>query len=263
MGADESTRELSSFHEAFGNDLRRLFDRMPVFTGMRVLDAACGDGFYVSALESRVGPNGVVVGLDASVSILRDLGRPSTHNYVAGRLDRAPLRTGRFDAVLCCQSLFSLPEPVQSIAQLAKLVRPEGLVIVIENDSLHQLMLPWPPELEIALRSAEYDHFRNRSAHPRKFYVGRHLPYCFAEAGLEPAGFFTKTFDRVAPLDPAVSEFLQLHLRGLEKRIAGRLSSQDERSLRDLLGDDDGLTWTREPTFTVTWQSVLAWAKRP
>jgi len=262
MSVDESTQELSAFHQAFAAELRALLERVPITHGMRMLDAACGDGFFVSGLEARVGHQGIVVGLDASATILRQMADPKCQKLVAGRLDQAPLAAGRFDGVLCCQSLFSLPEPVSSLAQLAEYVRPGGIVIVIENDSLHQLMLPWPPELELALRSAEYDSFRERSPQPQKFYVGRHLPGLFQEAGLESLGYFTDTIDRTAPLEPSAEEFLRLHLRGLQKRVAGHLSEQANRELRTMLQGDDGLSWFRVPTFTMTWLSVVAWARR-
>jgi SAM-dependent methyltransferase len=259
----EGTQELAAFHAEFDAELKSLLDLPPVAAGMTVLDAACGDGFYLSALEEKVGPSGLVLGLDASLDTLREMANADKQKLIAGTVAASPLARGRLDAVLCCQSLFSLPEPVQTLATLAELVRPGGAVVVIENDSLHQLLLPWPPELELAVRAAEYASFREKSPHPRKFYVGRHLPACLRAAGLEPLGFATRTMDRAAPLQPAAERFLRLHLRQLHMRVADHLAPDSRRELDALLGSDSGHSWFRDPSFTFTWLNVVAWARKP
>ncbi len=84
-----------------------------------------------------------------------------------------PFAPASFDVVWCAQSLFSLPEPLAAVTRMAELAKPGGLVAVLEDDTLHQVLLPWPIDVELAVRTAEWAALVDQSAHPRKFYVGR------------------------------------------------------------------------------------------
>ena len=61
-----------------------------------------------------------------------------------------------------------------------------GLVAVLENDTMHQLFLPWPVSLELPLRATELRSFLGGSRNSSKYCVGWRLPAILAAAGLEP-----------------------------------------------------------------------------
>lgn len=252
--------ELGAFHREFEGELRSLLSELPFRSGMKVVDAACGDGFFVDLLAERVGETGLVIGLDSNLPILLS-SETDQQALLAGALERPPFVFGQFDAVFCCQSLFSLPDPVQTLRRLAAWVRPKGFVAVLENDSLHQLMLPWDPKLELAIRAAEYAAFKVMHANPRKFYVGRHLPQCLREAGLEPRGFHTRTMDRLSPLTNDAESFLSAHLYSIVDRVSAHLDPWAKVELNDLIGVDRARIWLRESGFTFTWLNVLAWGE--
>jgi len=50
--------QLSAFHRAFAAELQEILDRLPLQPGMRVLDLACGDGFYTRRIAERLGAGG-------------------------------------------------------------------------------------------------------------------------------------------------------------------------------------------------------------
>jgi demethylmenaquinone methyltransferase/2-methoxy-6-polyprenyl-1,4-benzoquinol methylase len=50
---------------------RRMMSRMGLLGGKRVLDLACGTGLVTFTLSRSIGPQGVVIGLDPSMSMLR------------------------------------------------------------------------------------------------------------------------------------------------------------------------------------------------
>jgi SAM-dependent methyltransferase len=81
-------------------------------------------------------------------------------------IDRLPFTDGSFDAVWCAQSPFSLREPVDAVTRMARAVKPGGLVAVLEDDTLHQVLLPWPVDVELAVRKAEWESFREEADHP-------------------------------------------------------------------------------------------------
>src|ERR671918_421480 len=49
---------------------RLVYEALGAAPGERILDVGCGPGFYASELLAQVGPDGSVVGLDASAQML-------------------------------------------------------------------------------------------------------------------------------------------------------------------------------------------------
>lgn len=262
--------ELTAFHEAFEDDLRAVVHSLPISPTMKVLDVGCGDGFYMGLLAERLVSPGRVIGLDVDKAFLNlaraNLGEQKLQcdvDFVQGELAKPPAELDEVDLVWCAQSLYSLPEPVPALRQMAELLKPGGTVAVLENDTLHQILLPWPGPLEIGIRAAEYQALKQESKSPQKYYIGRRLPSVFAEAGLETLGFRTQGIDRRAPIDENLQEFLKCYLMQLAERVRPLL----ERKLLpefEALVDSDGERWMlRDPNFTMSWINVLVWGRKP
>lgn len=102
-----------------------LFARLPV--GF-VLDAACGTGRHAAEL-SRRGQR--VVGVDASAAML-ELARQRVPNaeFRAGELTALPLETASVDAAVCALALTHLPALPPAVAELARVVRVGGKIIL-------------------------------------------------------------------------------------------------------------------------------------
>ena len=79
--------------------------------------------------------------------------------FAASAIERLPFADDVFDLVWCAQSLYSLPEPVEAVRLMRRVVKPGGVVAVLENDSLHHLLLPWPIEVELAEAYVEWESF--------------------------------------------------------------------------------------------------------
>jgi ubiquinone/menaquinone biosynthesis C-methylase UbiE len=261
--------QLSGFHRAFEPELNHLLSSLPLAPTMKVLDLACGDGFYTRRLADRLGPGGSVTGVDLNLAYLsaaeseaeRHVGR-ATIDFVVASFDRLPFADDAFDFVWCAQSLYSLPEPVAVLGHLARVLRPGGVVAVLENDTMHQVFLPWPVSLELPLRAAELRALTVESRHPAKFYVGRRLLAVFAAAGLEPLTMATHAIDRQAPFGQAEELLLQSYLNELERRVAPFLEPALLRDLRELLDPDSGRHMLRQPYLTMTWLNVLALGRK-
>jgi len=67
----EYERELSAFHKAFAVELEQAIYSLPLGPSSRVLDLACGDGFYTRRLAERLGPGGEVTGADIDPNYLQ------------------------------------------------------------------------------------------------------------------------------------------------------------------------------------------------
>lgn len=220
---------LRAFHAGFAPELAAMVATLPIQPGQRILEVACGDGAYTPWLADRTGAAGLVVGLDLSAGFLQlaraEITPAGPTHLVAASIERIPFPPGSFDVVWCAQSLFSLPDPLDTVRRMTALVRPGGLVAVLEDDSLHQVLLPWPVDVELAVRSAEWALLRQQVRNPAKFYIGRRLITLFAEAGLVDLKVQTFAADRVAPLDPAARTFFAEYLQQLRTNVAPTMAT--------------------------------------
>jgi SAM-dependent methyltransferase len=264
--------QLSGFHRVFERELEAILDQLPLGAGMRVLDLACGDGFYTRRIAERLGDAGWVTGVDINLAYLADAdadaeaarrGGRAKIDFVAASFDRLPFPDHSFDLVWCAQSLFSLPDPVTVIGHMARVTRPGGVVAVLENDTLHQVLLPWPVHLELPLRAAELRYFLEGGRNWSKFYIGRRLPATLAAAGLEPLRMTTHGFDRQAPLGDGEQGLMQRYLEEVAERVTPYLDATLLAELRQLVDPDSPSHLLGQPYLSLTWLNVLALGRKP
>ncbi|MDF3299402.1 class I SAM-dependent methyltransferase [Streptomyces tropicalis] len=98
-------------------------------TGDRVLDAGCGTGRALPPLRAAVGPYGLVVGADLTPAMLQAAvraGRDRDGWLLLADAGALPLRSGSLDAVFAAGLIAHLPQPAESLRELARVVRPGG-----------------------------------------------------------------------------------------------------------------------------------------
>jgi ubiquinone/menaquinone biosynthesis C-methylase UbiE len=225
-------KAMAAYHRTFARELRRVIGKLPLRPGACVVDFACGDGSYTRWLARRLGPGGKVLAVDISEAFLR-LARRTTPNssayrrvhFVQADLNRLPLANGSIDLAWCAQSLYSLSDAVEALRLMARAVRPRGHVAVFENDELHHVLMPWPVEVELAIKKAELLSYVDVSERPRKFYVGRELRRAFRAAGLASTRVRSVAFTRQAPLDCPARSFFTRYLVDLHRRVRPYLES--------------------------------------
>ncbi|WJV44499.1 class I SAM-dependent methyltransferase [Streptomyces flavofungini] len=99
--------------------------------GARVLDAGCGTGRALPALRDAVGPSGSVLGADLTPAMLEAAaraGRDAHGQLLLADVARLPVRTHSLDAVFGAGLISHLPEPAANLRELARVVRPGGLL---------------------------------------------------------------------------------------------------------------------------------------
>lgn len=224
--------------------MRELVRGLGVEPGGRVLEIACGDGTFSRWLGEQTGPEGRVLGIDLCEGFIDEARRaardmPWVDFEVADF--RAPIDEDEaFDYAFCAFSLYSLPDPQEVVGQMARRVRPGGAVIVLEDDHAHHVMLPWPPELELAVRAAELEYLEQLDDNAKeKYFVPRWLPELFGRAGLEAVEAHSFAVSRVSPFDPAEAAFLRHWCDGLERRAGPHLSEDDARRFRRWVAPDN------------------------
>lgn len=121
----------------------RLMDRilaaMALPPSARVLDAGCGVGDHAIRIARR---GYSCVGVDLSSLILERARRRAAEagidetrlSWVRGSLEDLPFETGSFDAVHCRGVLMHVPDWEAAVASLARVLKPGGLLAVLESN---------------------------------------------------------------------------------------------------------------------------------
>ncbi len=102
-----------------------LLDPLPASV---VLDAACGTGRYSAYLAAR---GHRIIGVDRSPAMLAKAHRKLPQSeFHEGDLEALPLETGSVDVAVCALAMVHLSEVGKAVAELARVVRPGGRVII-------------------------------------------------------------------------------------------------------------------------------------
>lgn len=206
LAFDESrARQMQTLYRT--RDVRRrralVRDALAARPGERILDVGCGPGFYVEELLDEVGPEGTVVGIDASPQMLaaaaERCARHSNVSFRQGDATALPAPEESFDAALCVQVLEYVADPTAALAQMHRALRPGGRVVVWDVD---WATVTWhsedPARMERILRA--WDEHLTHPSLPRT--LGARLRaagfsqvaaegHVFATASLDPEAFGT------------------------------------------------------------------------
>lgn len=98
-------------------------------------DVGCGGGRCLAQLAARF-PQLRLTGVDPSPSLLQHL--PEQAEPVVGSILRLPLDEARCDAAICIEALEHALVPERAVAELCRIVRPGGRVLVIDKAKRHQ-----------------------------------------------------------------------------------------------------------------------------
>lgn len=114
---------------------KELVDTARISKDNSVLDVACGTGAVSKEAYLRLGPAGVLVGIDFSRGALKIAKQnvPAEH-FVEMDAEHIGLRAS-FDRVLCQYALMFFPEPVRVLSELRPLMKKGGMIAVAVHGS--------------------------------------------------------------------------------------------------------------------------------
>jgi len=158
----------------------------------RVLDAACGTGRYSVHLAAR---GHDVIGVDRSAAMLAKARTKLPHSeFRDGDLEALPLADASVDVAVCALALVHLPEVSKAVAELARVVRPGGRVVVSDVHPF-LVLLGWQAQFRTAGGAAG---FIRLSPHLASEYC-----QAFAAAGLRVRGCHEPRLTSEAAATPA------------------------------------------------------------
>jgi SAM-dependent methyltransferase len=197
--------------------------------GGRALEVGCGLGVEATAMSHLVSPDGLVVALDASQIVLGCMTDATQDNGgtlpspVAGDAVHLPFAAAIFDACRVERTLQHVSDPGAALAEMARVVRPGGLVLAIEPD--------WGTFVvdsdlqDVTRRLADFwcDNFRCG-------WIGRRLPRLLSDSGLAgieiaPRPLFLHTLD-------AAEAVFALFASADRAVAAGKLSTDAARAFK-------------------------------
>jgi ubiquinone/menaquinone biosynthesis C-methylase UbiE len=191
---------------------RRACALMQLSEGSEAVDVGCGTGEDARALAGLVGAAGRVVGIDKSAAMIaearkRNADAATRMEFHEGDAASLPLPDASVDAAHTERVLVHAPDPGAVVAEMARVVRPGGRVVVTEPDM--ETFLVNADDRKLTRRIFNYicDNFPSGC-------VGRRLPGLFRDAGLADLSVVPEV---QFVTDPAVGR----ELFGLERSVAG------------------------------------------
>lgn len=196
---DEFTYQAESFSRnpvaLRADTLEALVELAPADPAARWLEVACGPGLVARGLAARVGE---VTGVDLTPAMVEkataEAAREGIGNarFAVGDATALPFEDASFDGAVTRFSLHHVPVPGRVLAEMARVVRPSGHVLVLDHLG--------DEDREAFAWSAEIERLRDPS-HWASLTEAR-LRDLAAAAGLEPQQVET------APLDIEFEEWL-------------------------------------------------------
>lgn len=156
-----------------------LLDAARLAPGQTLLDLASGPGVLAQAALARVAPSGRVVASDLAEKILA-AGRAACPALVCAAADAEalPFQEASFDRVLCGLGLMFFPDERLALAEMHRVLRPEGRVTLSVWGKVGQA-----PLIECALACIRRLLPAPKVARASPFRLGPLLPGLLAQAG--------------------------------------------------------------------------------
>ncbi|MBV9311981.1 MAG: methyltransferase domain-containing protein [Solirubrobacterales bacterium] len=179
-------RHLAAQAEVYSDVTVELFDLIGVEPGSAAIDVGCGVMGVLDELCARIGEGGTVVGLDREPRLL-EFGRQLAEErhlpveFVEADATATGLSDGTFDFVHARSLLMNVQNPLEILAEMARIARPGGVLAVQEPDAASWTCDPPHPAWEI-LRGEIVSAYRRTG---KDLNIGRRIGRMLRELGVE------------------------------------------------------------------------------
>lgn len=138
--ADDFIERLDRMHlnEGFQAYKRQSLQALRLREGGQAADIGCGAGDDAFRLAGLVGPGGKALGVDLSEAMVAEARRrfEATANleFICAGADDLPFADGSLDAIRADRVLIHVPDPEKAIAEMVRVLRPGGRIVLSEPD---------------------------------------------------------------------------------------------------------------------------------
>jgi SAM-dependent methyltransferase len=191
-----------------------MLERAKLSGATSVLDVGCGEGRFCRMLATQ---GLMTAGIDPAESLIRQARRLHPHgDYRTGQAEHLPFEDEAFDLVVAYLSLVDIADVKQSIAEMSRVLRPGGHLLIANLNSFYSASNPtgWRREAD-GTRSFQLDHYMDE----RSDWIGWgdlrvlnwHRPLCTYMSLLLGAGLHLRHFDEPLPHggDPAQGDLFR------------------------------------------------------
>jgi len=206
---------------------QRSLDWLEIQPGHRVLDVGCGTGEDVIEIGRRTGPSGHAVGLDISSAMIDEANRrvsssmPSVRFYL-GDVHALAFDDDCFDSCRSDRAVQHMEDPPKAIAEMARVVRPRGFIVVVEPDWETLCIDSADRKTTRAIVNYLCDHSVKHG------WIGRRLPGIFRSCGLTGIEVAADAF--ILTDFATADRVWSLRQRAFDAQRAGRISALEAAS---------------------------------
>jgi SAM-dependent methyltransferase len=162
---DAGAKRLHLLHQVYGPGSERLLSDLGLGPGLRVADVGCGVGTVSLWMAQQVGLSGAVVCVDNSAQQLALVRLNAEENgygnmtFLEASADHVDLPDESLDLVYCRFLLDHLENPFAALAEMRRLLKPQGTLVSETIDLMGMATDPPDPAY-----SKEVDYMRELSA---------------------------------------------------------------------------------------------------
>ena len=264
---EPSLRALAGVLEIRGSHPRQVemrvghIEMLGELVGQRVLDVGCGTGVVTRDIARQVGPGGLVVGVDPTpvfVEIaerLRQEANLDGLHYQTGDGRALDFPDSSFDVVMAITVLSHLPARTQVLAELARVVRPGGRLLVTDGDYVANQLAHTDRATTDRIISAWVENVVDDPL------MARRLPALIAASGFQVEAIRGHVHVEAGRVDEATSYIWQWALFALNQALAaGAVSAGEGAAWREELA---GMNAEGTLYGSVNYVSVLARRPQP
>jgi ubiquinone/menaquinone biosynthesis C-methylase UbiE len=233
----------------------------------RGLDAGCGIGLQALRLADEVGSGGHVTCLDITNALLvhaekisKKAGRSKQISFQAGDVRNIPFADGTFDWAWssCCVGYAASIEPIAAVKELARVVKPGGIVSLFAWTS--EKLLPGYPLLEARLQATSSGIAPFAAGMRPELHFSRALGW-FREAGLGEPAAQTFAGGAFAPLSNALRNALAALFEMRWPNLELELTEEDRSEFQRLCLPDSPEFILNHPDYFAFFTCSLFFAK--
>lgn len=267
MGDESYIQSLLMSNPLRESTLSEMIGALQLPEGSRGLDVGCGIGLQCLLLAEAVGSGGHVTGLDISAEMLKYGGEmvgaaelSERISFQEGDVHNLPFEDNTFDWAWSADCVGYGPmEPLPSLKEMARVVKPGGIVAIAAWAS--EDLLPGYPRLEARLRATSPGLAPFVQGEKPERHFLRALGW-FHELGLEEARgeAFAGSFS--APLGDEIRKALVALFDMRWPNVAAELSPEDRAEFRRLCLPDSPDFILNLPDYYAFFSYAMFWGRK-